>query len=201
MTIDMESRTSPRRQAEPDLMLRIFATRRKNPDMTARDLARRFGLSEKTISDMLRKKLVVIGKHEAYARILVKMPLKSPGLARPYEEETWLVKRGFGRAFKEQIEKENRCHPAENAEIVRDVLRMVGVTAEPELIKRWPKFRRIEAMVWAQYTTLRAGDNIVPSYSKPGWIPDGWGSPVIGEGIWETRQPTPITSVPESDDS
>ena len=93
---------------------------------------------------------------------------------------------GFGRCYRE-VEKD-----LAPPEVLRDILELVGYTADPTEIARWPVFRRIEAQVYAGNEHLSASDNPVMRHPKPEWFGalEPWKGPVRGEGVFAGPGPT-----------
>lgn len=72
-------------------------------------------------------------------------------------------------------------------ETLRDMLELVGWTADPQAIAAWPMLKRVEAEVYAARTALRASDNPVRVPQRPRWMPEPWQGPRTGEEgtVWE----------------
>lgn len=75
---------------------------------------------------------------------------------------------GFGAAYR-RVASDFAKPP-----VLRDILELVGWTATPATIARWPIFRRIEAEVYAACVHARAGDNPTPVPPRPSWFPEPW---------------------------
>lgn len=103
-------------------------------------------------------------------------------------QECWRVPRGFGRLYKDNAK--DLCEP----EVLRDILGLIGYTANPKEIELWPTLRRVEALVYCSCVHTRAGDNPCPVPPKPRWFPEPWegGEP---DGIWGPP-PTPLPKPP-----
>jgi hypothetical protein len=80
-----------------------------------------------------------------------------------------MVPSGFGSAYRSLAASE-----LTDGETLRDLLELVGWTAEPSAIESWPKLRRIEAQLYAVRVHLRAGDNPVTVPPRPEWFPEPW---------------------------
>lgn len=103
--------------------------------------------------------------------------------------ETWDVPRGFGAAY-------SRCAGAElEPETIRDILSLVGYTAELSTIEAWPLRKRVEAEVYAASVHMRASDNPTPVPPKPEWMGEPWKGPREGEEgtLWESPGLTVLT--------
>ena len=95
--------------------------------------------------------------------------------------------RGFGASYKRAAA--DPCEP----DVLRDILELVGWTAEPEQIAKWPLARQVEALVHAANVSARASDNPVQRHPEPSWFPEPWkGKGGRGEGIFEGPAPTPL---------
>lgn len=85
--------------------------------------------------------------------------------------ETWHVPFGFGAAY-------TRCSRADfDAETIRDLLELVGYTADLTAIVGWPLRKRVEAEVYCSSLYLRASDNGTPVPPCPAWMGDSGKGP------------------------
>lgn len=83
--------------------------------------------------------------------------------------------------------------PAE-PETLRDLLLLVGWTAEPATIAAWPLVKRVEAEAYAVREYLRASDNIVRVPPRPRWMGEPWqGRRSLADGIVHGPEPTVLT--------
>lgn len=97
---------------------------------------------------------------------------------------------GFGThyamAWKDPIEPEQ----------LRDLLSLVGWTAELVVIAGWPMLKRVEAEVYAARSYLRASDNIVRVPPRPRWMGEPWKGPQPPEAqanpFWESPNPPTV---------
>lgn len=85
--------------------------------------------------------------------------------------ETWSVPKGFGVHYR------RAARDLSSAQVLRDLLELVGWTADLDTISTWPKQARVEAEVYAVRVHLRAGDNIVTVPPRPRWFPEPWKGP------------------------
>lgn len=96
-------------------------------------------------------------------------------------DETWRVPRGFGAAYrrvlKDHFEWIAAGKPGKIISEVIDLLGLVGYTATAEQVADWDLRKRIEAVIYAANTYLRASDNPIPRYPRPSWLPDPWQGP------------------------
>lgn len=85
--------------------------------------------------------------------------------------ETWHVPFGFGAAYA-------RCAGAELAtETTRDILELVGYTADLTAIATWPLRKRVDAEVYCASVHMRASDNPTPVPPRPDWMGEAWRGP------------------------
>jgi len=106
----------------------------------------------------------------------------------------WTVPFGFGAAYK-------RCasitgEPRQAAETVRDILELVGYTADVEAILAWPLLKRVEAEVYCASVHMRASDNPTPVPPRPEWMGEAWkgqGTDGFGDGLFGGPGATVLT--------
>lgn len=100
--------------------------------------------------------------------------------------ETWDVPRGFGLEYKREL-----VDPA-SADVLRDLLELIGYTADLQVIESWPLRKRIEIAVYARNVHFRASDNPIQRYPKPDWLrEDPWQGVYENPGsIWRGLGPT-----------
>lgn len=85
--------------------------------------------------------------------------------------------RGFKGAY-ERVAKD----PA-SAQVLSDILSLVGFDVAPEVVELWPLEKRVEAEVWACREHAVASDNPLRRHPKPEWLPEPWQGPDRG-GVW-----------------
>lgn len=85
--------------------------------------------------------------------------------------------------------------PAE-PEVLRDLLELVGWTADLATIAAWPLSRRVEAEAYVVRVHLRASDNIVRVPQRPRWMGEPWKGPQPPEAhanpFWESPNPPTV---------
>lgn len=86
--------------------------------------------------------------------------------------------------------------PAE-PETLRDLLELVGWTADPAVIAAWPMVKRVEAEAYVVRVHLRASDNIVRIPPRPRWMGEPWKGPDapvhLRDTVWGSPSPTVLT--------
>lgn len=112
--------------------------------------------------------------------------------------ETWHVPRGLGHVYRDFVRADERevarSKPGMVILNLIAMLEMVGYTSTVHAIAEWPARKRVEAAVWAATEHARAGDNPVQRHPRPEWLTaQPWKGPELGDGIWKTPSPTPIT--------
>lgn len=100
----------------------------------------------------------------------------------------WNVPRGFGAAYRAH------ARSLERPDVLRNLLELVGWTAKPAEIEKWPPYRRVEAAVYAWRVHLRAGDNPIPVPPRPSWFPEPWRGPSRDPVL--NPSPTPLPAPP-----
>lgn len=98
--------------------------------------------------------------------------------------ETWDVPAGWGKRYRSLA----LAHTT--PEVLRDLLELIGYTADPLAIATWPLRRRVELLVYASNVHLRASDNPIPRHPRLEGLPDPW----TGKGAGLDATPTPLTS-------
>lgn len=106
------------------------------------------------------------------------------------EGKHWYVPRGFGRAY---CEVANDPAPAD---VLSDILALVGYEAKEADIKAWDLRRRIEAQVYAANEHLRASDNPIQRHPRPEWLPEPWRGTDRGDGAFAGPGGTPLPPYP-----
>lgn len=79
-----------------------------------------------------------------------------------------------------------------SAEVLFELLLLIGYQASTDQIETWPLRARIEAEAYAVNAHLRASDNVMREFPRPEWFPQAW----EGEqraGVWGPS-PTPLPS-------
>lgn len=108
--------------------------------------------------------------------------------------------RGFGatyrRAAMAQWALTSAGKPGEVIGPLRDLLLLVGYDASIGTVAEWTAQERIEAEVYAANVHLRASDNAVQRHPKPEWLPEPWGGPEVGDGIFSGPSPTTLEARP-----
>lgn len=96
------------------------------------------------------------------------------------EPVTWELPFGFGveyRAIAEHFVKLYGHCGDDAADIVCDILGLVGYDASFEVVHGWELFQRVEAYVYARNVHDRASDNPLRRHPKPTWLPEPWLGP------------------------
>jgi len=98
-------------------------------------------------------------------------------------DETWHVPRGFGAAYRRVLKDHfaliEAGKPGKIISEVIDLLALVGYAATAEQVADWNLRKRVEAVIYAANTHLRASDNVIPRYPRPRWLPDPWQGPPV----------------------
>jgi hypothetical protein len=80
------------------------------------------------------------------------------------------------------------------ADVLVDLLALIGYSATAEQIAAWPLRARVEAEAYAVFVHISANDNVVRKHPKPVWFPEPWLGPQSGDGVFAgptgTKLPT-----------
>lgn len=111
--------------------------------------------------------------------------------------ERWRVPRGFGRMYVVVARNHTRAVAEGRLEqwivALRDMLELVGYTADPATLAAWPLRKLVEADIYAANVALRASDNPIQRHPRPEWLTaESWKGPTIGDGIMSCPSPTVI---------
>lgn len=81
---------------------------------------------------------------------------------------TWTVPFGFGADYRD------RAAAPIAADALRDLMEIVGYTAELSVIEAWGFHGRVEVEAYCANVALRASGNAIRRHPKLAWLPEPW---------------------------
>lgn len=108
--------------------------------------------------------------------------------------EEWEVPFGFGRTYRDEAERQDSAQAESIVEDIQTMLGLIGYEASGETILKWSFRKRVELIVYAANSHIRASDNPVPRHPKLDWLPEPYRGPERGEGTFQGPGPTMLTA-------